>query len=205
MADIILEGQERTEFGKGAARRLRVAQLVPATVYAGGEQPVYLQLPLRETTNALRRTNALFELRYGSEKKTAVVKDVQKNPVKQLVEHVDFYEVRAGEKVEVQVPVFVEGDPKGSAVAFVDMQELTVKADASNLPERITIDVEGLTDGTKILLKDVELPQGVELMQEDLEEPVVTVEIPEDATLATASDTEEENAAAQEGESEAKE
>ena len=95
---ITLEGAARTEFGKGAARRMRVANLIPATVYAGGEDPTFVQLPMKETTLALRHTNALFTIKYGDETKMAVVKDVQRNPVKRIVEHVDFYEVKAGEK-----------------------------------------------------------------------------------------------------------
>ena len=133
---ITLEGAARTEFGKGAARRMRVANLIPATVYAGGEDPTFVQLPMKETTLALRHTNALFTIKYGDETKMAVVKDVQRNPVKRIVEHVDFYEVKAGEKIDVEVPVFVEGTPKGAAVAFVDIQELKVRADVANLPER---------------------------------------------------------------------
>ena len=109
---ITLEGAARTEFGKGAARRMRVANLIPATVYAGGEDPTFVQLPMKETTLALRHTNALFTIKYGDETKMAVVKDVQRNPVKRIVEHVDFYEVKAGEKIDVEVPVFVEGTPR---------------------------------------------------------------------------------------------
>ena len=182
---ISLQAAVRDTFGKGAARRMRVANLIPATIYAGGAQPVFITLPMKETTLALRRTNALFTLSYGKDSKTAVVKDVQRNPVKRIVEHIDFYEVRAGEKIEVSVPVFVEGTPKGAAVAFVDLQELSVRADVSNLPERIVVDVEGLVDGTKILAKDVSLPEGVELAT-DGEESAVTVEVPEDATESTA-------------------
>lgn len=99
---ITLEGAARTEFGKGAARRMRVANLIPATVYAGGEDPVFVQLPMKETTLSLRHTNALFTIKYGDETKMAVVKDVQRNPVKRIVEHVDFYEVKAGEKIDVR-------------------------------------------------------------------------------------------------------
>ena len=138
---ITLEGAARTEFGKGAARRMRVANLIPATVYAGGEDPTFVQLPMKETTLALRHTNALFTIKYGDETKMAVVKDVQRNPVKRIVEHVDFYEVKAGEKIDVEVPVFVEGTPKGAAVAFVDIQELKVRADVANLPEKIVVNV----------------------------------------------------------------
>lgn len=187
---IVLEGELRTEFGKGPARRMRVAKEIPATVYAGGEQPVYLKLPMKDTTLALRHTNALITLKFGDESRMAVVKDVQRNPVKRIVEHVDFYEVKAGEKIEVEVPVFVDGTPKGAAIAFVDIQELKVRADVANLPERIVVDVNGLTEGDKVFLKDLALPEGVELAMDDLEESVVTVEVPEEAPAAeTATDT----------------
>ena len=176
---IKLEGEARNEFGKGAARRMRVAKQIPATMYAGGEAPVFVKLPMKETTLALRHTNALFSISYGDQNKLAVVKDVQRNPVKRIV--------KAGEKIDVEVPVFVEGTPKGVAVAFVDVQELKVRADVANLPEKIVVNVDGLTDGTKVLLKDVVLPEGVELDMDDLEESVVTVEVPEDATESTAA------------------
>lgn len=184
---IKLEGEVRDEFGKGAARRMRVAKQIPATIYAGGEAPVFVKLPMKETTLSLRHTNALFSIAFGDQTKMAVVKDVQRNPVKRIVEHIDFYEVKAGEKIDVEVPVFVEGTPKGVAVAFVDVQELKVRADVANLPEKIVVNVDGLTDGTKILLKDVVLPEGAELDMDDLEESVVTVEVPEDATESTAA------------------
>ena len=157
---ITLEGAARTEFGKGAARRLRVAKLIPATVYAGGEAPVFVQLPMKETTLSLRHTNALFTIKYGDQTKMAIVKDVQRNPVKRIVEHVDFYEVKAGEKIDVEVPVFVE---------------------------KIVVNVDGLTDGAKVFAKDVVLPEGVVLDVEDPEESVVTVEVPEDAAPVEAA------------------
>lgn len=187
---ITLEGEVRDQFGKGVARRLRVANKIPATIYAGGNQPVFVTLPMKETTLALRHTNALFTINYGGDSKIAVVKDVQRNPVKRIVEHVDFYEVKAGEKIDVEVPVFIEGTPKGAAVAFVDIQELKVRADVSNLPERIVINVDGMTDGSKVFAKDVELPEGAELDIDDPEESVVTVEVPEDATESTAETAE---------------
>ena len=192
---IVLEGEVRDEFGKGAARRMRVAKQIPATIYAGGADPVFVKLPMKETTLALRHTNALFTIKFGDEQKMAVVKDVQRNPVKRIVEHVDFYEVRAGEKIDVEVPVFVEAEPKGAAVAFVDIQELKVRADVANLPERIVVNVDGMTDGTKVFAKDVVLPEGVELDVEDPEESVVTVEVPEDASTEEAPEAPEAPAA----------
>ncbi|MFP1702414.1 50S ribosomal protein L25/general stress protein Ctc [Gardnerella vaginalis] len=189
---ITLEGEVRNEFGKGVARRLRVANLIPASIYAGGAEPVHVTLPMRETTLSLRHANALFTIKFGNESRIAVVKDVQRNPVKRIVEHIDFYEVKAGEKIDVEVPVFVEGTPKGAAVAFVDVQELKVRADVANLPERLVVNVDGLTDGTKVFAKDVKLPEGV-VLDMDGEESVVSVTVPEDAATeepaaATAAD-----------------
>ena len=86
---IKLEGEARNEFGKGAARRMRVAKQIPATMYAGGEAPVFVKLPMKETTLALRHTNALFSISYGDQNKLAVVKDVQRNPVKRIVSSQD--------------------------------------------------------------------------------------------------------------------
>ncbi len=183
---ITLEGEVRNKFGKGVARRLRVANLIPASLYAGGADPVHVTLPMRETTLALRHANALFTIKFGKESRIAVVKDVQRNPVKRIVEHIDFYEVKAGEKIDVEVPVFVEGTPKGAAVAFVDVQELKVRADVANLPERVVVNVDGLTDGTKVFAKDVKLPKGV-VLDMDGEESVVSVTVPEDAAPAEAA------------------
>ena len=185
---ITIEGTARNEFGKGVARRMRVAGKIPATIYAGGADPDFIELPMKETTLALRRTNALFTITFDGTTKLAVVKDVQRNPVKRIVEHIDFYEVRAGEKIDVEVPVFVEGTPKGAAVAFVDIQEIKVRADVANLPERIVVNVDGLIDGTKVFAKDLDLPEGAELDIEDPEASVVTVEVPEDATETTAGE-----------------
>ncbi|RBP99508.1 50S ribosomal protein L25/general stress protein Ctc [Bifidobacterium xylocopae] len=195
---ITLKGEVRDQFGKGAARRMRVAQQIPATIYAGGAEPAFVKLPMRETTLALRRANALFTITFGGDTKMAVVKDVQRNPVKRQVEHIDFYEVRAGEKVVVDVPVFITGETKGAAVAFIDMQNLQVRADVANLPERIDISVEGLADGDKVLAKDLKLPEGAELVIDDLEDSVVTVEVPKEESVETpvSAEAEEGEAAA---------
>ncbi|BDR54731.1 50S ribosomal protein L25 [Bombiscardovia apis] len=187
---ITLEGEVRNEFGKGVARRMRVAKQIPATIYAGGTEPSFVKLPMKETTLALRRANALFTIKFGNETKMAVVKDVQRNPVKRQVEHIDFYEVRAGEKVVVDVPVFIQGVTKGAAVAFIDMQNLQVRADVTNLPERIEVSVDGLADGDKVLAKDLVLPEGAELVIDSLEDSIVTVEVPKEEAASTSAGTE---------------
>lgn len=189
---IELAGDVRTEFGKGAARQLRREHKIPASVYAHGKQPLFLELPMRETSNALRHTNAIFELAFGGEKHLAVVKDVQKNPVKRIIEHIDFYEVKAGDKIEVEVPVFIEGETKGNGVALIIVQTLRVLGDVSELPKEFTLSVEGKQAGDEILAKDIELPKGAKLVDIDEDTAVVSVQIPEGeeepAAAAAASD-----------------
>lgn len=181
MADRIkLEGEVRSEFGKGAARRLRMENKIPASIYAHGNEPLFLQLPMKETTNAMRHVNAIYDLEFGNETHTAVVKDIQRNPVKRIIEHIDFYEVKKGEKIEIEVPVFIEGEIKGNGVAFVDVQNLRVKADVSNLPESFVLSVEGMREGESILAKDIKLPEGAELLDIDPDESVASVKILQD-------------------------
>lgn len=202
---ITLEGEARTEFGKGAARRMRVAKQIPATIYAGGTDPSFVQLPMKETTLALRRANALFTIKFGNETKMAVVKDVQRNPVKRIVEHIDFYEVRAGEKVVVDVPVFINGSTKGAAVAFIDVQSVQIRADVAKLPERLDISVEGLSDGDKVLAKDIQLPDGAELIIDDLEDSIVTVQVPKEEAAASEADNTDAAASTEASDSDASE
>lgn len=177
---IKLQGEPRTAFGKGVARRLRVAGKVPASIYAGGKQPVFLQLSQHDLHNALRHTNAVYDLSFGKDERLAVVKDVQRNPVKRIIEHVDFYEVKPGEKIDVVVPIFVHGETKGSGVAFVDIQELHVRADVSNLPDRFDLSVEGLQASNEITAGDIKLPEGAELIDIDPKTTVVSVTIPQE-------------------------
>ena len=184
---IKLQGEARTEFGKGVARRLRVAGKVPASIYAGGKQPVFLQLSQQDLRNALRHTNAVYDLSFGKEEHLAVVKDVQRNPVKRIIEHVDFYEVKAGEKIDVVVPIFIHGETKGTGVAFVDVQELNIRADVSNLPDRFDLSVEGLQAGDEIKAGDIELPKGAELVDIDPKTTVVSVTIPQEEAVPSST------------------
>lgn len=196
MATIIkLEGNLRTEFGKGAAHRLRAAGRIPASVYTSGQLPQFLDLPVREATNALRRANAIYELKFGDEDRLAVVKEVQRNPVKRTIEHIDFYEVEKGEKIEVSVPIIIEGETKGNGVAFVSIHEVTVRAEISHLPEKFILSVEGLLAGDKIVASQIELPQGAELIDIDPEEVIVSVEVPRESAAAST----EGKGAAEEG------
>ncbi|MGA4508041.1 50S ribosomal protein L25/general stress protein Ctc [Propionibacteriaceae bacterium G1746] len=163
MAEITLAAQSRTEFGKGAARRLRRDGQVPAVLYGHGTDPVHIALPGHETLLALRTANALLSIEIdGKAGQLALPKQVQRDPIKGFIEHVDLLIVKRGEKVSVDVPLIVVGDAESGSMVGVDLQSITVLAPATSIPGEIEVSVEGLTPGTQILLGAIALPEGVE-------------------------------------------
>ncbi|MDX2025419.1 50S ribosomal protein L25/general stress protein Ctc [Microcella sp.] len=159
-----LSAGKRTSFGKGAARKLRAAGHIPAVIYGHGGEPQHVTLPAHETALLLRQSNVLLTLDIEGTKELVLVKDVQKDPVRQIIEHVDLIVVRKGEKVTVDISVHVEGDSFPGTIVVVDHSTLTVEAEATHIPTSLTVSVEGLTDGTQIHAGDVELPKGTSLV-----------------------------------------
>lgn len=129
-----IAAEKRTEFGKGAARRVRRAHKVPAVLYGHGTDPIHLSLPGHETMMALKLANAVLTLDVEGQEHLALAKDVQRDPVKRVIEHVDLVIVRRGEKVTVDVSVHVEGEAAPETVVTVDNSTLSVEAEATNIP-----------------------------------------------------------------------
>src|SRR6187549_1514227 len=112
-----LATEARTTFGKGVARKIRAQNKIPAVIYGHGTEPQHVTLPGHETALILRKSNQVLELDIDGKIQLALVKDVQKDPVRQIIEHIDLIVVRKGEKVTVDVPVHVEGESApGTAV-----------------------------------------------------------------------------------------
>ena len=109
MSEQKLAAEVRTEFGKGFARRARRANLIPAVIYGHGAEPIHITLPAKATTLAVRKANALLTLDVNGEEHLALVKDVQRDPIKQIIEHIDLLTVIKGEKVTVDIPVHIVG------------------------------------------------------------------------------------------------
>ena len=172
-----LSADERTSFGKGAARKLRAADKIPAVIYGHGTDPRHVTLPGHETALLLRKSNVLVTLDIAGDKQLVLVKDVQKDPVRQLIEHVDLVVVRKGEKVTVDVPVHIEGESAPGTIHVVDHNTLTVETEATHIPDSFTVSIEGLEEGTQILAGQVELPKGTSLVT-DAEALVVNVTVP---------------------------
>lgn len=194
----------RTQFGKGFARRLRAAGRVPAVLYGHGTDPVHLSLPGHQLSLLLRRANAVLELDIDGTSRLALVKDVQKDPVRQIIEHVDLLAVRRGERVQVDLPVIVVGESFPGTIANLDAASVAIEVEATHIPENVEVTVEGLEDGTRITAADLVLPRGATMLT-DPETLVVAVSVPA-ATLAAEAEIAEadaEVAAGQAGESEA--
>lgn len=190
-----LKVEVRTEFGKGFARRLRMDNKVPAVLYGHGTDPVHLVLPRHETALIARNANALIELEIpGSSNELAIIKDIQRHPLSRHLQHVDLLLVKRGEKVQVDIPVIVEGETVSPAVAVVDIQHITIEADAVKLPEQVVINVEGMEDGVQIFAGDLDLGAGVELVT-DAELLVVAVQVPRVDQADLDADAEAEAAA----------
>lgn len=170
---------QRTDFGKGASRQARRDGLIPAVVYGHGADPVHLLLPAQETTLAVRNPNALLTVVSEGEEHMVLPKDIQRHPLKQTVEHLDLIEVRRGEKVVVDVTVHVEGEVAQGAAFNLEEATVPVEAEATHLPEFVTIDIEGREIGQHVHASDVQLPAGTTLQLEDdyiiatVSEPVV--------------------------------
>ncbi|GAA1411126.1 50S ribosomal protein L25/general stress protein Ctc [Kitasatospora putterlickiae] len=167
MSEIRLAAETRTEFGKGAARRARRAGLVPGVVYGHGHAPVHLNLPGHDLMMALKTPNALLVVPIEGKDEYVLPKAVQREAIKRTIEHVDLLLVKRGEKVTVEVPVHTEGElaPGGNLLEHV-LQALPIEAEATHLPEAVTVSVEGLEAGASIHAKDIVLPNGVSLAVE---------------------------------------
>ncbi len=187
----------RTEFGKGAARRIRREDKVPAVVYGHGNDTIHLTLPGHETMMAIKHggANALIELDIEGKTQLALTKQVQIDPVRRLLEHVDLVAVRRGEKVTVDVPVLIVGDAASETLVVTENTTVQVEAEATHIPESFEVDITGAEAGTQFLAGSLTLPSGTTLLT-DPETLVVNVTA---AQTAEALEAELEEAEAEAG------
>ncbi len=161
---LTLAADTRTEFGKGASRRVRAAGLIPAVLYGHGMAPTHIVLPSRATGLALKHKNALLTITLGEATHMAIVKDVQRDPVRQIIEHIDLLVVQKGEKLSVHVPIHLLGESISGTIHLLEVAALHVEAEATHLPEFVEVSIQGLVDGDRIHARDIALPENVELL-----------------------------------------
>ena len=164
MPEVHIAAQTRDEFGKGHARRTRSKGLVPAVLYGHGTETRHLNLPGHELMLALKTPNVLLYLDgLGGGSEIALPKAVQRDPVKGFLEHVDLILVRRGEKVTVDVQIRLTGDVAPDGMVEQQLVQIPVEAEATNIPQAIDVDIEGMEIGAAIHASDLKLPRGVSL------------------------------------------
>ena len=168
MPEVKIAAETRNEFGKGVARRLRQDGRVPAVLYGHGTETRHLTLPAHDLMRALRSSNVLLRLEgltKGGE--IALPKAVQRDPIKNIIEHVDLILVRQGEKVTVEIPLRLVGEiAPGDGMLDQQLVQITVEAEATNIPRGLDVDIEGLELGQGVHASDLTLPEGVSLQVE---------------------------------------
>jgi len=163
-----ITAETRTEFGKGAARRIRRDHKIPAVIYGHGNDPIHVTLPGHSTTMALKHlgSNALLELEIAGKPQLALTKQVQVDPIRRLIEHIDFVAVRIGEKVTVDVRISVIGEAVRETLVVNENTTVQLEAEATHIPENIEVSIDGADVGTQILAKDLVFPEGSTLLSD---------------------------------------
>jgi large subunit ribosomal protein L25 len=164
-----ITAETRTEFGKGAARRIRRADKVPAVIYGHGNEPIHIALPGHDTMMALKHggANALLEIEIDGKTQLGLTKQIQVDPITRFLEHVDFVAVRKGEKVTVDVPVHLVGEAGPDTLVVTENSVVSLEAEATHIPEYIEVSIEGAEVGTQILASQLDLPSGSTLLTDD--------------------------------------
>lgn len=168
MSEVRIAAEPRTEFGKGPARRTRRAGRVPAVLYGHGTDPRHISLPGHELMLALKSANVLLRLQgLDGGEELALPKDVQRDPLKGFLEHVDLIVVTSGEKVTVEVPIQLTGDIAPDGMLDQQMIQVSLEVEATHIPQSVEVSVEGMVVGDAIHAKDLKLPTGATLDAED--------------------------------------
>lgn len=193
----VVKAEARNEFGKGAARRLRREWKVPGVIYGPNTDPIHFAVPLLEIETLIRYNgvNAVLELEIDGEQHLTMVKQIEQNVLTLDIDHIDLLSIRRGEKVEVEVPVMLEGEPAPGMMSVQDADVLLVEADVLNIPEEITVSIEGLENGTVVTAADLTMPEDTTLVA-DGETVIVSISEPEvDEELEEAAAEAEEGGA----------
>ena len=173
MQEVTIEVQRRESVGKGANRRLRAQELVPAVVYGGEREPLAIQIPKKTLLTLFREgghDNRIFLLQLAGTTQTrhVMVRELQLNPINNHITHIDFQRVMMDRKVRVKVHVELVGTPhgvktEGGLLDFVT-REVEVECLPADIPQSVKLEVSELQVGQHAEAKDLVLPAGVEYL-----------------------------------------
>jgi large subunit ribosomal protein L25 len=203
MAVIQLKGSRRENVGKGWARKARAAGQIPAVLYGHGETPRPIAVDFREFEVALRNhkgSNAIVNLNVGGGEVTALVRDVQYDPLSRVIIHLDFQHISLTEQIEVEVPVHFVGMPigvkDGGGILEHLLRTLKVKCLPTAIPAGIDVDVTALNIGQNLHVSDLAPGTGYEIIT-DADVAVAAVVAPAAEEVAAAPAEGEAAAAAE--------
>jgi large subunit ribosomal protein L25 len=201
MAAAQLSASVRDTGGKGVARKLRSAGSIPAVVYGHGRDPQPLSINNRELEKLLDRIVAestVIDLEFDGKTARTLIREIQRHPFKRQILHVDFQELVAGEKVVVRLPILLIGVPDGvrmdGGILDQTMRELEVEVDPANIPNHLELDVTKLVIGSSVHVRDIPLPEGVEIAGDE-DASVCVVSAPRAAIEAVATEETEATSA----------
>jgi large subunit ribosomal protein L25 len=165
--EVRIAAEPRTEFGKGPARRERLAGRVPAVLYGHGTDTRHVTLPGHQVMMALKTANVLIRLDgLPGGNQLVLPKAVQRNPIRGTIEHVDLILVRRGEKVTVEIPVQVTGEIFPGGLLDQQLIQVSVEAEATNIPAGVEVNVQDMEVGAAVHAGDLKLPAGSTLTME---------------------------------------
>ena len=198
MATATLSATPRTESGKGFARSLRRDGRVPGVVYGRARAAMPLSIDARELERLLGHINAettVIDLALDGGSTRTLIREIQRHPLQRNVIHVDFYELVAGEKVTVNIPIVLVGVPAGvrlnGGIMTQVLQELECTVDPANIPNRIEVDVTEINIGHSIHISELKVPEGVEVM-DDPSGTIMIVSAPKEEVVAAPAAEESE-------------
>jgi len=184
MTSASLSAQPRTNTGKGVARTLRREGRIPGVIYGSARAPQPLAIDAREFDRLLERVaaeNTVIELALDGTTARTLIREIQRDPIRRHVLHVDFQELVAGEKVIVSIPIALQGIPVGvrasGGILSQVLQELECRVDPTNMPPRITVDVTEVAIGHSVHVNEIAVPDGVEVLT-DAEATIAVVAAP---------------------------
>ena len=190
MASAQLSAAPRTGAGKGVARSLRRDGRIPGVIYGHARAPLSLSISAKDFERLLERfaaENTVIELSVDGTTARTLIREIQRDPIRRSVIHVDFQELVAGEKVVVRIPLVLQGTPEGvrssGGILSQVMQELEVRVDPANMPSHIAVDVTNIAIGHSVHVSEITIPEGVELM-DDADATIAIVAAPKEEVVA---------------------
>jgi large subunit ribosomal protein L25 len=200
MKQVTLTAIKREKTGKETAKKLRKQGFIPAIIYGPHEEPLPIAVKFNELERVLIRYKGetlLFNLQIQNGEtitKQAILKDYQTHPVTDKIIHLDFLAIHSGETITIDIPLEFVGKPEGIAkggILEIHLHEITVECTPANIPDKIKVDISKLDLGDVIHVKDLQVPEGVKIV-DDPEETVVTIAVEEKEEEVSEETTSEE-------------